>query len=65
MLGSIFFIFFEKAAPAAVQSTSDTETGNESHFQLALIHIMDIIYFLWAHDRPDIDPVHSYACDQG
>ena len=22
-------------------------------------YIMDIIYFLWAHDRPDIDPFHS------
>ena len=43
MLGSISLPRFKKAAPAAVQSTSDIETGNESHFQLALIHIMDII----------------------
>ena len=58
-MGSISFTRFKKAAPAAVQSTSDTETGNESHFQLALIHIMDIIYFLLSHDRPDIDLVQS------
>ena len=41
-----------------MQSTSDIETGNGPHFQLVLIHIMDIIHFLWAHDRPDTPCIH-------
>ena len=43
---------------AAVQNTSDIETGNESHFQVVLIHIMDLMHFLWAHDRPDTPCTH-------
>ena len=30
---------------------------------LTLGDTMDIIYFLWAHDRPDIDPFQTYVCE--
>ena len=43
----------------SAKSIKDNERGNEFHFQLDLTYTINMIYFLWANDRSDIDLVQS------
>ena len=55
----LFYSVYFKNIVSAKNISGNERAMNEFHFQFDLTYTVDIIYFLWAHDRSDIDQVQS------